>query len=56
MLWLCGLRGVYLTARHSALPRSIRGVIIGGGDDIEPEHYGALADPAGDYDPERDQF
>lgn len=56
MLWLCGLRGIYLTARHAQLPENIRGIIIGGGDDIEPEHYGALADPSGAYDPERDHF
>lgn len=42
---------------HPGLPSptdSIHGIVIGGGDDIEPSHYGALGDAGAEYDPERD--
>lgn len=56
MLFMCGLRGVYLSAGSPELKYPVHGIVIGGGNDIEPEHYGALTDPARDYDPERDRF
>lgn len=37
-------------------PVPVRGVIIGGGDDIEPMNYGAVGDGLGEYDVERDRF
>lgn len=56
MLWLCGLRAVYLMP-HSRLPKcSIQGVIIGGGDDIEPTHYGDESATEKRYNTERDIF
>lgn len=57
MLSLQGLRAVYLTAGSPKLPRSIQGIIIGGGDDIEPVHYGgAVSDTLRGYDKERDRL
>jgi putative glutamine amidotransferase len=54
MLWFFGLRGYYLTSASADYPANVRGVVIGGGDDIEPEHYGASGDAGADYDPARD--
>jgi putative glutamine amidotransferase len=56
MLWLAGLRGHYMTAHRRDLPEGARGLIIGGGNDIEPEHYGLTGDAGATYDPERDAF
>lgn len=56
MLAMQGLRAVYVTAR-SPLPREpIHGIVIGGGNDIEPQHYGENGLPEREYDPERDIF
>lgn len=55
-LWLVGLRGVYGTASRCQPPPDVRGVIIGGGDDIEPKHYGYTGDAGAEYDRERDEF
>ncbi|MBR9912447.1 MAG: type 1 glutamine amidotransferase [Gammaproteobacteria bacterium] len=54
MLLLCGLRGVYVSSGRAQLSQPVRGVIIGGGDDIEPQHYGESGDAGVTYDPERD--
>ena len=56
MLSLCGVRSVYLTARSNMPSEPIQGIVIGGGDDIEPEHYGGELLPTRRYDIERDQF
>lgn len=56
MLRLAGLRGAYLTPGHRAFPTPVRGIIIGGGDNIEPTHYGAVGDGLAEYDIERDRF
>lgn len=52
----CGLRPVYRTPGRDTVPALVRGVIIGGGDNIEPMHYGAVGDGLGEYDVERDHF
>lgn len=56
MLAMQGLRAVYLTSRSPFPAEPVSGIVIGGGHDIEPEHYGEarLAERA--YDPERDLF
>ncbi len=54
--WMAGLKAHYRTAVRSTIPPHIRGVIIGGGDDIEPQHYGLSAAAGRNYDPERDAF
>ena len=53
-LWWVGLRGHYVTPSNPDLPQEARGVIIGGGDDIGPEHYGVSGDAGADCDPARD--
>lgn len=56
MLGLVGLRCVYVTA-HTGMPQQpVHGIVIGGGDDIEPEHYGGEWHPRRRYDVERDRF
>lgn len=56
MLTICGLRGHYLTSVRSSIPQGVRGVIIGGGDDIQPKHYGASGDAGARYDADRDKL
>nr|WHW29806.1 putative type 1 glutamine amidotransferase [uncultured bacterium] len=56
MLALQGLRGIYLTAQQPFTENPVQGVIIGGGDDIEPLHYGQQGDAGATYDPQRDAF
>lgn len=51
-----GLRAVYVTAQQPTLPDTICGVIIGGGDDIDPKHYGATGTAGVNYDAARDQL
>lgn len=53
---LCGLRPIYSTPNRPVPQDDIQGVIIGGGDDIEPEHYGLLKHPERRYDPARDDL
>lgn len=54
MLWMVGLRAVYITSAQPEIPKDVAGVIIGGGDDIDPKHYGVTGDAGATYDPERD--
>lgn len=56
MLRLAGLRAVYLAPGRRRLPTPVRGIVIGGGDNIEPTHYGAVGDGLAEYDVERDRF
>lgn len=43
-------------AGHHPDPLPFRGIVIGGGDNIEPTHYGAMGDGLAEYDIERDHF
>lgn len=54
MLWICGLRARYVTPTSPRYPAGVAGVVIGGGDDVQPEHYGLSGDAGARYDPERD--
>jgi putative glutamine amidotransferase len=54
MLWICGLRACYVTPRRPHYPDAVAGVVIGGGDDVDPRHYGLSGDAGANYDPERD--
>ena len=56
MLWQNGLRAHYVTPRRPDLPNAVAGVVIGGGDDVQPEHYGASGDAGARYDPQRDEL
>jgi putative glutamine amidotransferase len=42
MLWLNGASSCYITPANPQLLAEIDGVIIGGGDDIDPQHYGGV--------------
>lgn len=54
-VWLAGGVPVRLTPKRQRRLGPLDGVIIGGGDDIDPMHY--TEEPGtGDYDPERDRF
>lgn len=55
-LRIVGMRACYITAKKPNPPEPVQGVIIGGGDDIHPEHYGAIGDAGALYDAARDQF
>ncbi len=56
LLGLAGLKSVYVTA-HTGMPQApVHGIVIGGGDDIEPEQYGGELHPRRRYDQERDRF
>jgi putative glutamine amidotransferase len=54
MLWSCGLRARYVTPASPRYPPGVVGVVISGGDDIQPKHYGLIGDAGAHYDPERD--
>jgi putative glutamine amidotransferase len=54
MLWRCGLRAHYVTPRRPHYPSGVAGVVIGGGDDVDPRHYGLVGDAGANYDAERD--
>jgi putative glutamine amidotransferase len=56
VLWLVGARSCYITAANPKINTAVDGVIIGGGDDIEPRHYGEQGDAASSYDFARDQL
>ena len=56
MLQLCGLRSVYVTANNPLPDLAIHGIVIGGGSDIEPDHYEGIRHPTQRYDAERDLF
>ena len=49
-----GLKACYVTAENPMLPPKVAGVIIGGGDDIDPKHYGATGTAGTNYDTARD--
>ncbi|NNC99838.1 MAG: gamma-glutamyl-gamma-aminobutyrate hydrolase family protein [Gammaproteobacteria bacterium] len=51
-----GLRGVYVSRQCEELLPDIDGVIIGGGDDINPIHYGATGAAGAIYDAKRDEL
>ncbi|NNL10505.1 MAG: gamma-glutamyl-gamma-aminobutyrate hydrolase family protein [Pseudomonadales bacterium] len=54
MLFLSGLRAHYVTPLRPEIPHGVRGVLIGGGDDIDPSHYGMTGDAGAEYDAARD--
>lgn len=56
MLRLQGLQAIYLTADSPVLTEAIDGIVISGGDDIDPQHYGLTGDAGAVYDPERDRL
>ena len=55
-LWRVGIRAVYVTPNRPELPNKVSGVIIGGGDDIDPRHYGLTGTAGVNYDAARDRL
>ncbi len=55
-LWLVGARAVRISLNHSAEENSLAALVIGGGNDIGPEHYGGDIEAKVRLDPERDQL
>lgn len=53
---LAGARAVRISVRHNPEPAPLDGLIIGGGDDISPEHYGGDLTARVKPDPERDRL
>lgn len=55
-LALVGAEAERISVRHPASGRVLHGIIIGGGDDIGPEHYGGDLRAAVRSDPPRDRL
>lgn len=55
-IWLAGGRAVHLTPAVSDPPVPLDGIVIGGGDDIDPVLYAKPQDVNVRYDTERDAF
>lgn len=53
-LWLAGAEPVRLSVRHRASVRSMDALVIGGGNDISPEHFGGDLSDKVKADPKRD--
>ncbi|VUD40486.1 Putative glutamine amidotransferase [Thalassocella blandensis] len=53
---LCQVQAKYFTARSTRENFTCQGIVIGGGDDIDPQHYGIIGDAGASYDRERDAF
>lgn len=55
-LSLVGAEAVRVSVRHQVPEHSVDALIIGGGDDISPEHYGGDLEAPVRTDPERDEL
>lgn len=55
-LRLAGAVPERISVRHSARSQQLHGLIIGGGNDISPEHYGGDLDAKVKADPDRDRL
>ena len=55
-LRLAGAVPERISVRHSARSQQLHGLIIGGGNDISPEHYGGNLDAKVKADPDRDRL
>ena len=53
-LWLAGAEAVRISVRHRAVVRTMDALVIGGGNDISPEHFGGDLDDKVKSDPKRD--
>ena len=53
-LWRAGARPLRLWADNPGFEQPLRGLVLGGGDDIEPRHYGGEDHHLTRYDPPRD--
>jgi len=55
-LWLAGAKAVRVSLNHPADRKSLDALVIGGGNDISPEHYGGDLQGKVKSDPKRDQL
>lgn len=55
-LTLAGAKPERISVKHQRTGEPLDGLIIGGGDDIDPEHYGGEVSERDEFDPERDQL
>ena len=55
-LRLAGAVPERISVRHAPSGRPLAALVIGGGNDISPEHYGGNLDAKVKFDPERDQL
>lgn len=55
-LWRVGVRAIYVCPGSEELPERLHGIIIGGGDDIDPKHYGTAGAAGANYDAARDSL
>ncbi|MDX1706056.1 gamma-glutamyl-gamma-aminobutyrate hydrolase family protein [Pseudidiomarina sp.] len=55
-LWLVGAKAERISVRHQASGKPLQAIIIGGGSDIGPEHYGGDVEAKVKTDPERDEL
>jgi len=55
-LLLCGARAARISVHHAPPRGALHGLVIGGGDDISPEHYGGDIEQQVRLDPERDRL
>ncbi|MBN8432079.1 type 1 glutamine amidotransferase [Microbulbifer salipaludis] len=55
-LWLAGATPERISVRHKPSGKPLQGLVIGGGDDISPEHYHGDLREKVKSDPERDQL
>lgn len=55
-LWLAGATAERISVRHPPTGQALDAVVIGGGNDIGPEHYGGDIAAKVKTDPERDQL
>jgi putative glutamine amidotransferase len=55
-LWLAGAAAERISIRHAYSGRPLDALVIGGGNDISPEHYGGDLERQVKADPERDRL
>jgi putative glutamine amidotransferase len=55
-LALCGARATRISVHHASPRGRLHGLVIGGGNDISPEHYGGDIHQQVRLDPERDRL
>lgn len=55
-LWRCGAKAWRLTPNHSELPDHLDGIVISGGDDIDPQLYLPDTPEVAPINPRRDKF
>ncbi len=55
-LWLSGARAIRINVHRPEVSQPLAGLVIGGGNDIGPEHYGGDVHEKVKSDPERDRL